>query len=132
LILSFNGFSLTEVRLYRSRDLPGRWIGEDKHGGLVHWPAEPGGWEQRTPYTGPKRVLEECEPTLARGTGWPGGGRGRPARSGAAATTFGVRATTDEIAAWKERAKEEHKKPTVWARDELNAAVTRPRSKGKP
>lgn len=98
----------------------------------MHWPAEPGGWEQRTPYTGSKRHLEEVKPALARGTGWPGGGRGRPTRSGTAATTFGVRATFDEIARWKERAKEESKRPTVWARDELNAAAARPRSKSKP
>ncbi len=120
------------MRLFRSREMPGRWIGEDKHGGLVHWPAEPGGWTQRTPYTGGKRQLEEVEPSLARGTGWPGGGRGRPPRLGAAATTFGIRATTDEIAAWTQRAEEEHKRPTVWARDTLNAEVARPRGKSKP
>jgi len=120
------------MRLFRSRDLPGRWVGEDQDGALVHWPAEPGGWQRRTPYTGGKRQLEACEPALARGTGFPGAGRGRPPRQGTAATTFGVRATIDEITAWKHRAGEEHKKPTVWARDELNAAVTRPRSKSKP
>lgn len=131
MILSFNGFKLAEVRLYRSREMPNRWIGEDQDGALVHWPAEPGGWHRRTPYTGGKRQLEECEPALARGTGWPGAGRGRPPRQGTAATTFGVRATSAEIGKWKERAKEEQKRPSVWARDELNAAAVRPRGKSK-
>ena len=120
------------MRLYRSPEMPDRWIGEDKHGALVHWPVATGGWAQRTPYTGPKRVLEEVDPRLARGTGWPGGGTGRPPRQGSPAQNFGIRASLDEIAAWKSRAEEENKKPTVWARDELNAAVTRRRGKPKP
>jgi hypothetical protein len=120
------------MRLFRSPDLPGRWIGEDKHGGLVHWPAEPGGWAQRTPYTGPKRALEEVEPVLARGTGWPGAGRGRPRRHPSPVKTFGIRSTVEEISEWTECAKEERKQPSVWARDELNAAAKRARSKRKP
>jgi hypothetical protein len=120
------------MRLYRSQEMPDRWIGEDKHGALVHWPVEPGGWAQRTPYTGPKRALEEVDPRLARGTGWPGGGTGRPPRKGSPAQTFGIRASADEVAAWKRRADEEHKKPTVWAREELNSAAARPRGKSKP
>ena len=115
------------MKLYRSREMPGRWIGEDGHGALVHWPAEPRGWAKRTPYKGGKRGLEEVDPRLARGTGWPGGGTGRPPRQGAPARTFGIRASAEEVEVWKQRAKEEHKRPTVWARDELNAAAARPR-----
>ena len=97
------------------------------------WPAERGGWAKRTAYTGPKRQLEECEPVLARGSGWPGGGTGRPPRQGGApAKSFGIRATVEEIEAGGRRAGEEHKRPSAWARDALNAAAARPRSKGKP
>lgn len=120
------------MKLYRSRNLPGQWIGEDEHGALMIWNAEPGGWNKRTAYTGSKRGLEECDRRLARGSGWPGGGTGRPPRGGSPPRTFGIRATTDEIATWKQRAKDEHKKPSAWARDELNAAAVRPRSKSKP
>lgn len=129
MLFSFYGPTLSRMKLYRSSDLPKRWIGEDKHGGLVHWPAEPGGWAQRTPYTGGKRGLEEAEPALARGTGWPGGGKGRPRRAESLAKTFGVRASVDEIAAWSERADTEGKAPSVWARDTLNAEVARPRKR---
>jgi len=130
-------------KLYRSPDLPNRWIGEDQDGALVHWPAESGGWQRRTPYTGGKRQLEEVEPSLARGSGWPGGGRGPAPRSpsGAATKTIGIRATPDERAKWERAATLRECGLTVWARDELNAAAdrtidelgaTRSRPKGKP
>ena len=123
------------VKLYRSKELPGQWIGEDKHGALMKWPAEPGGWMQRTAYTGGKRQLEEAEPALARGTRWPGAGRARRPRAstGEASTRLlAIRATPGELAAWERRASDEGKRPSVWARDELNAAVARPRPKAKP
>jgi len=123
------------VRLYRSKEHPDHWIGEDKHGALMTWPAEPGGWAKRTAYTGTRRQLEETEPALARGSGWPGAGRAPKPRapSGEASTRqLAIRATTEELAAWEHRASEEDKRLSVWARDELNAAITRPRSKSKP
>jgi hypothetical protein len=123
------------VKLYKSKELPGQWIGEDKHGVLMKWPAEPGGWMKCTPYTGGRRQLEVAKPALARGTRWPGAGRApRPrATSGEASTRqLAVRATPEEFAAWERRASEEAKLTSVWARDELNAVVARPRSKGKP
>ena len=119
------------MKLYKSAEYPGQWIGTDAEGALVRWPAERGGWQRRTPYTGPKRSLEEVELALARGSGWPGGGTGRPLRHGAATRMFGIRATDDEIASWMERAGDEHKRPAVWARDTLNAEVMRSRSKSK-
>jgi hypothetical protein len=120
------------MKLYKSSEYPGQWIGTDAEGALVRWPAERGGWQRRTPYIGGKRQLEEVNPVLGRGSGWPGGGTGRPPRLPSPAKTFGIRATIDEIAAWTQRADEEHKRPSAWARDELNAAVTRPRGKSKP
>jgi hypothetical protein len=112
------------MRLYRSRDNPDHWIGEDQHGALMLWPAEPGGWAKRTAYTGGKRQLEEVEPALARGSGWPGGGRTRKPRaaSGEPSTrSIGVRATPGERAAWESAAGE--RKLSDWIRDTLNAAA---------
>lgn len=121
------------MKLYRSAEYPGQWIGTDAEGALVRWPAERGGWQRRTPYTGPKRALEEVPAALGRGSGWPGGGTGRPPRDPSSpAKTFGIRATLDEIAAWTQRAQEENKPPSAWARDELNAAAAKPRAKTKP
>ena len=134
---------MPKPKLYRSPDLPDRWIGEDQDGALVHWPAEHGGWHRRTPYTGGKRQLEEVLPQLARGSGWPAAGRGPAPRSssGAATKMMGIRVTPDERAKWERAAELRERGLTVWARDELNiaadrtieeASATRPRSKGKP
>ena len=123
------------MKLYKSKDLPGQWVGEDQQGALMRWPAEPGGWTKRTAYAGGKRQLEEVEPALARGTRWPGAGRAPLPRasSGEASTRqLAIRATPEELADWERRADEEHKRPSVWARDTLNSEVARPRSKGKP
>lgn len=123
------------MRLYRSRDLPGRWVGEDQDGALVHWPEEPGGWARRTPYTGARRQLEEVEPARARGTGWPGAGRAKRRRDPAGAptsTSIGVKATVAEREAWTHRAGEEGKSISGWARDTLNAEIVRTRGKIKP
>lgn len=123
------------MKLYQSKELPGQWIGEDRHGALMTWPAEPGGWAKRTAYTGAKRQLEELEPALARGSGWPGAGRAPKPRAASGETSarqLAIRATSEELAAWERRASEENKRTSVWARDELNAAIARPRSKSKP
>jgi hypothetical protein len=119
--------------------MPGYWIGED-HGALMVWPVERGGWAKRTAYTGGKRQLEEVEPALARGTGWPGGGRGPAPRdaSGKPSKTIGLRCTDDEREKW-ERASGKRAQPfAVWARNTLNSEADRtleddgrPRSKGK-
>lgn len=93
----------------------------------MHWPAEQNGWQRRTPYTGSKRGLEEVEAAMARGSGWPGGGRGPAPRVSSPAKTFGIRSSEAEIAAWTARAELEGKKPTVWARDLLNADAAKPK-----
>jgi hypothetical protein len=111
------------MKLYRSPDLPGRWIGEDQDGALVHWPIERGGWNRRTPYTGGKRQLEEVAPALARGTGWPGGGRGRRPLRGAPSKPVTIRATDDERAAWDRAAERRDRTLSDWCRDTLNAAA---------
>lgn len=129
------------MKLYRTPDLPARWVGEDQDGALVHWPAEDGGWQRRTPYTGPRRSLEEVAPPLARGSGWPGAGRGRAPRSasGIPSKTIGLRVTEEERAQWQRAADIRERNVTAWARDELNAAaertiaeVAKPRGKTRP
>ena len=118
---------MQEWQLYRSRDLPGCWIGTDKTGALMMWPAEKRGWTKRTAYTGPKRALERVEPALARGTGWTGGGRAHHPRSatGRPSKPVAIRATEEEREAWEGAAK--HLKLTLseWCRGELNEAVVR-------
>jgi hypothetical protein len=128
------------MKLYRSPDHPDHWIGEDEHGVLMIWPARPRGWAKRKGYVG-KRQLEAVKPAFARGTGWPGGGRGPTARSGPGGVTkpVGLRATTEERDAWKAAAGA--RKLSDWMRDTLNAAArealaasptARSRTKGKP
>ncbi len=110
------------MKLFRSREIPDHWVGEDKHGALMLWPIEPGGWAKRTAYAGGKRALEEVEPALARGTGWPGGGRARRPRSasGAVSTSFGIRVTPEERAAWKQAARDHKMSLSDWVREALN------------
>ena len=131
------------MKLYRSPTMPSHWIGEDKLGNLMQWPAARGGWEQRTSYTGPKRLLEEVPPAMARGSGWPGGGRGPAPRSasGVPSKTIGLRVTDDERAKWQRAADVREQTLAAWTRDEINAAADRvlgeadadrPRPKGKP
>ena len=123
------------MRLYRLREMPDHWIGEDEHGVLMIWPARVRGWMKRKGYVGGKRQLEEIEPALARGSGWPGGGRGPTSRSGTGVISkpVSLRATDEERAAWESAAGE--RKLSEWMRDALNAAAAaaaRPRPKGKP
>ena len=127
------------MKLYRSPDLPDRWIGEDQDGALVHWPIEHGGWNRRTPYTGGKRQLEEVAPAQARGTGWPGGGVGRRPLRGATSKPVTIRATDVERGAWERAAGKRGLNLSDWCRDALNSAAAaesaddpRPRPKGKP
>lgn len=139
---ALHAFRLASVKLYRSKEMPGHWIAED-HGALMIWPAEHGGWAKRTAYTGGKRQLEEVPRAMARGTGWPGGGRGPAPRaaSGVPSKTIGLRATPDEHDKWRRAAKKREQNLAGWARDTLNseadrtlgeADAARPRPKGKP
>lgn len=129
------------MRLYRSQEHADHWIGEDEHGVLMLWPARPRGWAKRTGFVGAKRQLEEVEPALARGTGWPFGGRGPKSRSpsGAVSKMIGMRVTDEERAAWEKTAG--GRRLSDWMRDTLNAAAAATaapppartsRSKGKP
>ena len=127
-------------KLFRSKEHPDHWIAEDEHGVLMVWPGRPKGWAKRAGYTGSKRLLEEVEPALARGTGWPFGPVGRRPRNGEASNTLGIRVTTSERTKWQRAADKRERGLTVWARDELNSAAdrtlaepdTKQRSKGKP
>jgi hypothetical protein len=123
------------MRLYRSKDHPGHWVGEDVHGSLMLWPATVRGWSKRTGYAGSKRQLEEVKPALARGTGWPGGGTGRLPARGEPSRPLTLRVTDQERGAWERAAKERDRGMSDWIRDTCNAAAAddaRPRSKGKP
>jgi hypothetical protein len=131
LTVGIRGLTLHHVKLYQSPDLDGRWVAEDQDGALVHWPNEPKGWLKRTPFTGNKRQLVEVDYRLARKTGWPGGPTGRPPASLEPTKMFGIRATVGQIAKWSRRAKDEGKKPSVWAKEELDAALDRPAKKSK-
>jgi hypothetical protein len=116
------------VKLYRSPEYPGQWVGTDAEGALVRWPMEPGGWAKRTPFTGAKRQLEEVLPALARGTRWPGAGRSRRPRDPTGKPSdaqIGIRATQDERAMWERAADAREQSLTAWARNELTAAATR-------
>jgi len=123
------------MRLFRSKEHPDHWIGEDAHGVLMIWPVRPRGWMKRNGYAGSKRVLEEIDPALARGTGWPGTRGGRRPLRGAPSKPLTLRVTDAERAAWQRAAGE--RKISDWIRDTCNAAapiaeITRPRSKPKP
>jgi hypothetical protein len=62
-------------------------------------------------------------PALARGTGWPGGGRGRRPLRGAPSKPVTIRATDDERAAWDRAAERRDRTLSDWCRDTLNAAA---------
>lgn len=124
------------MRLYRSTEHPGFWIGEDAAGSLMLWPATPRGWPKRVGYGGGKRQLEEVEPREARGTGWPGGGVGRRPLRGAPSKSLTIRVTDQERGAWEHAASVNEQGLSDWIRDACNtvAATTasaRPRAKSK-
>src|SRR5262245_43432944 len=111
------------MRLFRSKDHPEHWIGEDAHGSLMLWPATPRGWTKRTSYHGSKRQLQEVEPSLARGTGWPGGGTGRRPTRGEPSKPLTIRVTNKERGAWERAAKERERGLSDWIRDTCNTAA---------
>lgn len=115
------------MKLFRAADRPGFWIGEDKQGVLQVWPAKPRSWGKREGFVGRRDDLEEVDPALARGTGWPGGPVGRkPQADKAADTQVNIRTTWEERTAWEQTAERVGRRSmTSWARDELNAAVMR-------
>lgn len=119
---------MPEWRLYRSRDLPGQWVGTDQAGALMLWPAEKRtGWAKRVGWTKGTRGLEEVAPALAKGTGWPGGGRAHHPRSatGLPSKPFTFRATEEERALWESAAKHLKRTLSKWCRDELTTAAKR-------
>src|SRR6185295_2438872 len=113
-----------EMRLFRSEALPGQWIGEDKVGTLMVWPAEPRGWAKRTAYLGAKRALEEVEPMLARGSGWPGTRGGRLPLRGSASKPLTIRVTDQERSAWSNAADQREQGLSDWIRDTCNTQAT--------
>lgn len=129
----------SEPKLFRSSapEFAGYLISEDDHGSLVAWPAEPKGWARRTPYTGPKRALEEVPRVQAKRTGWPHAPRGPDPQGGEPMVSRGLRATDDQFAKWQRAARKRDQEWGDWARDRLNTAADRelaeddPRPRGK-
>jgi hypothetical protein len=122
------------MRLYRSKEHPDHWIGEDEHGVLMIWPARRRGWLKRTAYAGAKRQLEEVESALARGTGWPFGPVGRRPQRGETSRPLTIRVTDTERGAWQRSADKQQRGLSDWVRDTCNGAATddaKPRSKGR-
>lgn len=111
------------MRLYRSKEHPDHWIGEDEHGALMRWPAQRRGWLKRTGYPGSRRALEEVEPSLARGTGWPFGPHGRPPLRGETSKPLTVRITDTERGAWQRAADKRKQALGEWIRDTCNTAA---------
>lgn len=69
------------MKLYTHPSYPDHWIGDIGAGqDLWMWPRERNGWEKRLHWPGPLRGLHPVSPALARGTGAPGTGSGKPSR----------------------------------------------------
>ena len=121
----------TGLKLYRSKAHADHWVGEDRHGALLLFPAKSRGWASRTPFTGSRLDLEEVSPVLARGTKWPGAIGGRPRHpSGKPTRTVGIRATDDEREAWQRAAEASEISLTEWARQSLNQVAAKATVKG--
>jgi hypothetical protein len=119
------------VKLYRARDLPDAFVGEDKERALMVFPAKPRGWAQRSAYKGAVRNLEEVPASEGRGTGWPGaiGGKTRSPSGKPSVYQISVRVTEEERDLWLAAAG--GGRLAEWIRSTLTAAA-RPRSKSKP
>jgi hypothetical protein len=124
----------TGLKLYRSREHAGHWVGEDKHGALLLFPAKTRGWVSRTPYVGSRNDLEEVSPMLARGTRWPGavGGKARDPGGKPSRVVLGIRVTEDERETWQRAADARGLSVTEWVRVAANEAAAPRRSKRKP
>lgn len=120
------------MKLYRPRHLAGHLVGEDKAGALLLFPAEPGGWAKRTPWTGSMKSLDEISPAEGRRTRWPGAIGGAPRAGTASKHQLGVRVTDDERTAWERAA--EGAPLSDWIRNTCNAAASewKPHPKGRP
>lgn len=120
----------TGLKLYRAKAHAEHWVGEDRHGALLLFPAKARGWASRTPFAGSRLELEEVSPVLARGTKWPGavGGKSRDP-SGKPSRTVGIRATDDERTAWQRAAEASGSSLTEWARRWLNQVAAKAATK---
>jgi hypothetical protein len=117
----------TGLKLYRAKAHPDHWIGEDKHGALLLFPAKPKGWASRTPYVGSKQELEEISPTFARGTKWPGaiGGKARDPSGKPSRRVTGIRGTDDERDTWQRASAAKELSLYEWIRRALNEVAAR-------
>jgi hypothetical protein len=108
---------MASLKLYRSKEHPNHWVGEDRYGSLLLFPAKIRGWASRTPYTGSKTELEEVSAMQARGTKWPGaiGGKTRDP-SGKPSRIIGIRVTQAERETWQVAADERGVSLTEWLR----------------
>jgi hypothetical protein len=128
---------MASLKLYRSKEHPDQWVGEDKYGSLSLFPAKIRGWASRTPYNGSRAELEEVSAMLARGTKWPGaiGGKTRDP-SGKPSRIVGIRVTEAERNTWQRAADERGVSLTEWLRMAATEMLARPsapaESSGKP
>jgi hypothetical protein len=117
----------TGLKLFRSKEHPDHWVGEDKHGALLLFPAKPRGWASRTPYAGSRPELEEVSPMLARGTKWPGalGGKARHPSGEPSSRVIGIRGTNVEAEMWRRAAEARGLSLNDWTRQALNEIAER-------
>lgn len=117
---------MASLKLYRSKEHPDYWVGEDKHGALLLFSAKIRGWASRTPYVGSRAELEEVSAMLARGTKWPGavGGKTRDP-SGKPSRIIGIRVTDAEREAWQRAADARGVSLTEWLRGAATELLSR-------
>lgn len=112
--------------LYTCPQYPGRWIGTDEHGTLVHWPSSVGGWTARTPYLGHRRALTAVDAAEARGTGWPGGGAGRRRLTGSeTGRPLTIRLDNTRRSALGALARKQGQTPSDTVREAIDLAIAR-------
>jgi hypothetical protein len=118
------------MKLYRPRGSSDVFVGEDREGALMVFPAKPRGWAKRSAFQGKRGTLEEVLASQGRGTGWPGaiGGKPRAASGEPSLYQISVRITAEERDLWRAAAGDDAL--ANWMRTTLTAAA-RAHGKGK-
>ena len=118
------------MKLYRPRNSADVFVGEDKAGALMVFPAQPRGWGKRSAFRGKRASLEEVPAAEGRRTGWPGaiGGKPRAASGEPSLYQLSVRVTAEERDIWLAAAGDDSL--ANWMRTTLTTAA-RAHSKGK-
>jgi hypothetical protein len=120
------------MKLYTHPNYPGMWIAdmEDGRGSYLAWPTVPGGWADRVEYPRPPGNLTPADPALARGTGAPGTGKGRPSNEpGEAGKPMTIRIDDGRRARVAKAAKRAGVTMSRWVVSAIDAALTKERSR---